>query len=81
MSAERASQSLEAVLFPYVDHLGPVAGTPDDTPDAEAELVAILHGGRAPIRRHVVHVAGPVVADDVDEFVDVDLLIHGDPQA
>ncbi len=35
----------------------------------------LLLGDGAPVRRHVMHVVGAVVADDVDELVDVDLVV------
>src|SRR5689334_4530405 len=75
--AERRGQSGEPVLFPQVHDLGPAPGGPHDTPHAVAELVAVLLGHRAEVGGHVVHVVGPVVPDDVDELVDVDLLIGG----
>src|SRR5207248_714716 len=48
---------------------------PEHGPHAVAELVPLLLSFGAPVGRHVVHVLGPVVPDDVDELVDVDLLV------
>ena len=45
-------------------------------PHAVAELVALAPARSAKVRRHVVHVVGAVVPDDVDELVDVDLVVH-----
>ena len=75
--AEGPGQAVEPVLFPQVDHLRPAPGAAHDTPHAVAELVALLLCRRAPIGRHVVHVAPTVVPDDVDVLVDVDLVVHG----
>ena len=70
-------RAVPPVELPHVHDLGPPAGRPDRAPHAEAEHVAFLAPDRAPVRRHVVHVAGPVVPDDVDELVDVHLRAHG----
>ena len=79
LEPERRRQAVEAVFLPEVEHLGPSAGRADDAPHAEAELVAVVLRHRAEVRRHVVHVVGAVVPDDVDELVDVDVVVH-EPQ-
>ena len=74
---EGPGETVESVLLPKVDHLWPPSGAAHDTPHAVAELVSILLRRRAPIRRHVVHVAPTVMSDDVDVLVDVHLVIDG----
>ena len=73
---EVGDQAVPAVELPEVHDLGPAAGRADRAPHAEAELIPLLAGHRAPVGRHVVHVLGPVGPDDVDELVDVHLRVH-----
>ena len=60
---------------PQVDHLRPAAWY-RRRPIRRSTPVALLLGDGAEVRRHVVHVVGAVVPDDVDELVDVDLVVH-----
>src|SRR5690606_20781294 len=70
---EVGDEAAPAVELPHVDDLGPPAGRADGRPHAEAELVPLGPGDRAPVGRHVLDVPGAVVREDVDELVDVDL--------
>ena len=78
LEAERGGHAIPTVLLPQVQHLGPASGGADDGPHPIAELVALVLGDGRPVGRHVVHVVGPVVADDVDELVDVELVVGHD---
>src|ERR1700730_5021370 len=73
---EVRDQAVPAFELPQVDDFGPPSGRPDRAPHAEAQHVALGARRRAPVRRHVVHVTGAVVPDDLDELVDVDLAVH-----
>ena len=76
LDAEGRAQAVPAVVLPDVHDLGPPARGPEDGPHPVTELTPLLLALRAPVRRHVVHVPRPAVADDVDELVDVDLVVR-----
>lgn len=54
-------------------------GCADDSPYAEAKLATIFSCHRAPISGHVVHVVRSVRANDVDELVRINLVVHNSP--
>src|SRR5262249_10035071 len=73
---EVRGEPVPTLELPQVHDLRPRAGGTDRGPYAETLHVALCPSDWAPVRGHVVHVARAVVPDDVDEFVDVDLLVH-----
>src|SRR5438132_3914780 len=73
---EVCDESVPPLELPQIDDLGPAPGRTHRSPDTEARHVAFLTRRRAPVRGHVLHVAGAVRPDDVDQFVDVDLVVH-----
>ena len=71
---EGIGEVIPVAVLPQVHHFGPAPRAAEGAPDAEG-LLAALFRRLAPARGHVLEIIGAVVADDVDEFMQVDVVV------